>query len=203
MRAKKRGNATQQQQDRQERNPLLGTEIEMTPGPRPVPTPPSSGNNSIGGYLSSRSEKRKTSTIATAHPDYEERVSLLDGKGGPSSSPVRRRFRIANTTGRPRGGGGGAGIFSSFNINNWTLSRLMKYLALMLISSSLTFFLLHKESKEVHWTEYENILQPDEMKEKRCFVSNLYAPPPFGGILICVYLLCISLSAFFLNFPKH
>jgi hypothetical protein len=175
--AKKCGNATaqQRQQDRQERNPLLGTEIEMaTSGPRPVPTPPSSGNNSTGAYLTSRHEKRKTSTIATAHPDYEERVSLLDSKGGPSpssssSNAPKRRFRIANTTGRPRGGG----TFLSFNIQKWTLSRLMKYLALMLISSTLTFFLLHKESKTVHWAEYENILKPDEMK-KRCFVSVYY-----------------------------
>ena len=180
--AKKRGNATQQQQqDRQERNPLLGTEIEMTSGPRPVPTPPSSGNNRIGEYLSSRREKRKTSTIATAHPDYEERVSLLDRTikevVAPSSSGgPKRRFRIADTSGKRKGDG----RFTNFNIQNWTLSRLMKYLALMLISSSLTFFLLHKESKDVHWTEYENILEPDELKEKRCYVSTL----PF------VYMFC-------------
>ena len=47
----------------------------------------------------------------------------------------------------------------------------MKYLALMLISCSMTFWLLRKESKEVHWTEYSKILEPDGSKEMRCFVS--------------------------------
>jgi hypothetical protein len=197
MRAKKRGNAASQLDRDMERNPLLGTEIEMssTGGGRPiVPTPPSSGNNSIGGgFLSSRRDKRKTSTIATAHPDMEERVSLLDAKGGPSSSGVpKRRFRLANTTGRPRGGG--SFLFASWNKQNWALSRLMKYLALMLISSTLTFVLLHKESKTVHWAEYENILEPDGNKEKRCFVSvSLVWVVGLCCLLPCTALLLLSL----------
>jgi hypothetical protein len=150
-----RANAAQQREERE--SLLTGSEHEK---PQVLPTPPSSGNS---GFLNFRREKRKTSNVvAKAHPDADdvERASLLGGD--KKLRPPKNAFRIASQKRRQR----------QAQLNPpWTLSRLMKYLALMLISCTMTFWLLRKESKEVHWNEYKGILEPDGSKETRCFVS--------------------------------
>jgi hypothetical protein len=165
LRAKKRANSTQQQ-DREERESLLGGGSSAVGRKQVVPTPPSSGNST--GQLSFRGDKRKTSNaMAKTHRDDDlERVSLLGGGpgDGPPLRPPKNAFRIASMKRRARQ--------DALN-PPWTLSRLMKYFSLMLVSCSVTFWLLHKESKEVHWDEYHGILEPDVTKEKRCFVSGV------------------------------
>lgn len=169
LHAKHRANAAHQQ-DREERESLIGGGGHKEP--TPIPTPPSSGNGGgAGGFFNLRSSsfKRKTggTVVAKAHPDDIERVSLLggggsDGSGGPLRPP-KNAFRIASAKRRARQ--------AALN-PPCTLSRMMKYLSLMLVSCSATFWLLHKENKVVHWDEYHKILEPDGTKEKRCFVSD-------------------------------
>jgi hypothetical protein len=170
LHAKHRANAAQQQ-DREEREFLIGGGGHKEPAP--IPTPPSSGNGGGGGFLNLRSSssRRKTGSavVAKAHPDDIERVSLLggggggDGGGGGPLRPPKNAFRIASAKRRAR---------QAVLNPPWTLSRMMKYLSLMLVSCSATFWLLHKENKVVHWDEYHKILEPDGTKEKRCFVSD-------------------------------
>jgi hypothetical protein len=169
LKTKKRANAAQQQ-EREERESLISGGAPSSGGykePTLVPTPPSSGN--AGGFLNLRRDKRKTSNVvvAKAHPDDIERVSLLGSNSGSGGDgplrPPKNAFRIASAKRRARQ--------AALN-PPWTLSRLMKYLSLMLVSCSVTFWLLHKQSKEVHWDEYHGILEPDGTKETRCFVSD-------------------------------
>ena len=48
----------------------------------------------------------------------------------------------------------------------------MKYAALLFVTAMVTFLMLRKESKVIHWDEYHYILEPTESKtEPRCFVS--------------------------------
>ncbi|KAG7374654.1 GDSL-like lipase/acylhydrolase family protein [Nitzschia inconspicua] len=160
LKTKKRANSAQ---EREERESLLSGSSSTVKEPIPVPTPPSSGN--AGGFLNLRSSSEKRRTVAKAHPDDVERVSLL-GNSGSNAGPLRppkNAFRIASAKRRERQ--------AALN-PPWTMSRLMKYLSLMLVSCSVTFWLLHKQSKEVHWDEYRGILEPDETKEKRCFEQN-------------------------------
>jgi hypothetical protein len=163
LRAKKRANAVQQQ-EREERESLLDGGSSVASRKQYVPTPPSSGNST--GYLNFRRDKRKTSSVVDkSYPDDDvERMSLLSGGLGdrPPLRPPKNAFRIASQKRRARQ--------AALN-PPWTLSRLMKYFSLMLVSCSMTFWLLHKESKEVHWEEYYGILEPQGSKETRCFVS--------------------------------
>ena len=107
--------------------------------------------------LKSREGRR---TKATAHPDStEEKVSLLGSASkNKNNRPNQKRNSKYNN--------------SKNNLPPWTRSRLMKYAALLFVSAMVTFLMLRKESKVIHWDEYHNILEPTESKtEPRCFVS--------------------------------
>lgn len=183
MKAKKRVNAPSSHdggggpsgmsQGREERVSLLGSGNKSSPPRVTTTTPPTSGNSAIGGggkfggSLSFRKEKRKSSSInAKVHPDMEERVSLITNTGRNMGRPTAGLPSL-----RRNAGNGRKGNFGSI-LPPWTVSRSIKYLSLMVISACLTFLLLRKQSKAVHWEEYHNILEPDDTKESRCFVSS-------------------------------
>ena len=84
-----------------------------------------------------------------------EMVSLL---GGPSPGKLKRGDRRTKGHKTPR--------------ERWTMSRVMRYLALLTVTALITYKLLRKESKIIHWEEYNNILQPKGTRETRCFEES-------------------------------
>mmetsp|Transcript_10947 Transcript_10947/g.25926 ORF Transcript_10947/g.25926 Transcript_10947/m.25926 type:complete len:435 (+) Transcript_10947:288-1592(+) len=118
-------------------------------GTTPVVSPPNSGNSS-----GLRGREQKHRTRAKAHPyddNDEERASLLI-----DNSPGKfKRHRRPRTTRAP-----------------WTMSRLMKNVAILAFGATISFLLLRKQSKMIHWEEYQNILEPEGTKETRCFESS-------------------------------
>jgi len=108
--------------------------------------------------LRDREKQRRTTAKARPSSGYndnsaEERVSFLTD----SDNGNRRNSKYNN---------------KKNNIPPWTLSRLMKYVAILLVSAFISFILLRKQSKMIHWEEYHNILEPDEGKEPRCFEES-------------------------------
>jgi hypothetical protein len=190
MQAKKRSvNAPSSQgsrsnKDREERLSLLGYDKGTSSSSAAMTTttmsPPTSGNSTT---LSFRKERRKAAQSSSDDAE-EERVSLM--------GPPKKMMNSRNDNNNPSGG------LSRFrkkhplrglvkgnkNSPPWTVNRTMKYVALMVISACMTFLLLRKQSKAVQWEDYKNILQPDEGKETRCYVSFwkyiVYSPVTFG-----------------------
>ena len=117
-----------------------------------------------GNRLRGREVRRRTMTDSDDDDGKEERVSLLTNAGGaPGAGKSKRNSRRKSS------------FDNLLNKNNkppWTMTRLMKYAALLLVSASMSFLLLRKESKVIHWEEYHNILQPDGSKETRCFEES-------------------------------
>jgi hypothetical protein len=101
--------------------------------------------------------KKRAASIATS-VSTQEKASLIDKDGRPAAAPM---------TTLPRG----------FR-DDWTLTRLMKYVALTAFTALVTFFILQKENKSVHWEEYHHLLEPG-IKEERCFVSH--------ALLVCLF----------------
>jgi hypothetical protein len=178
MKAKKRVNAPSSQgssgpgrsynPDREERLSLLGYGKPSPSRLATTTTPPPSGHSTT---LSFRKERRKTSDTS-GKDDEEERVSLMgknprrdnnSGRPAPAAGPARLRKQPMRGL-----------IKGNYGSPPWTVSRTMKYLALMIITACLTFLLLRKESKAVHWEEYHNMLEPEVGKETRCFVSFVW-----------------------------
>jgi len=112
----------------------------------------SSNNSSKNTDRLKSREGRKTK--ATAHPDgTEEIVSLLANSGSKrnKNSPNQKRNSKYNN--------------SKNNLPPWTRSRLMKYAALLFVTAMVTFLMLRKESKVIHWDEYHYILEPTERRK--------------------------------------
>jgi len=101
----------------------------------------------------------------------EERVSLLTGGGGSSAGKLKRNSKYNNNN-KSRGKSSFNNLLNKNNKPPWTMTRLMKYGALLLVSASMSFLLLRKESKVIHWEEYHNILEPGGSKETRCFEES-------------------------------
>mmetsp|Transcript_15228 Transcript_15228/g.35295 ORF Transcript_15228/g.35295 Transcript_15228/m.35295 type:complete len:432 (+) Transcript_15228:245-1540(+) len=114
-------------------------------------TSSSSSHNDRGSPMTKRRVARTTKET--------EMVSLL---GGPSPGKSKRegRSRYPRTK---------RGI--SYK-ERWTLSRMMRYLAILILAAMLTYKLLRKESKIIHWEEYNNILEPKGPREARCFEES-------------------------------
>jgi hypothetical protein len=93
--------------------------------------------------------KKRAAAAAAA---VEERVSLIGGDGAPTPEPSQRND---NSKKKEKG---------------WTWTRLMRYLSLTCLSAGVTFLILGKESRSLHWEEYHYLLEP-EAKEQRCYVS--------------------------------
>jgi hypothetical protein len=179
MQAKKRTNAPSSQgsrsnKDREERLSLLGYDkgsSTVQAGTTTTMSPPTSGNSTT---LSFRKERRKVAQ-SSSDDGEEERVSLM----GLSSKKMMNP-RNDNNNNNPSGGHSRLRkqqyplrglVKGKKNSPPWTVSRTMKYVALMIFSACMTFLLLRKQSKAVQWEEYQKVLQPDEGKETRCFVS--------------------------------
>jgi len=96
-----------------------------------------------------RESKRRTRTKGD-----QEMFSLL----GPSPGKTKRNDFYRQNRGGKR--------------KSWTKSRIMKYVALLLFSALVSFKLLRKESKMIHWEEYNNILEPKGPRETRCFEES-------------------------------
>jgi hypothetical protein len=88
----------------------------------------------------------------------EEQVSLIGKDGQPAPGPSLRPQRSHKL-----------GLVESL-LQAWTLHRLMKYMALCVMTAVLTFLVLRKEQKSLHWEQYNSLLEP-EAKEQRCYVS--------------------------------
>lgn len=157
MNTKRRGNVPPQN-EYEERESLISGGIEMTT---------SKQKPSRGGATSPvRREKRKTSALMGKGSDAEERVSLMGGGAGGRrpGGGGRRPLRIADTRRR---------TISSMLGFNFNFSRMMRYVGLMLASATFSFLLFYRQSKTVHWEEYNKILQPDVGKATRCYVSTV------------------------------
>jgi len=142
--------------------------VSLIPGKQRRPPPPSnkSGNNprrlrsTQSDGSASSSSGRGIGKMKKRSPKQmdEEFVSLISGDGKPAPARNERLSKKTSTSG---------------DDVPWTLTRFMKYLSLTCISAVFTFLLLRKQSKEVHWEEYKNILQPDVAKiEQRCFIAD-------------------------------
>ena len=132
--------------------------------------------------------------------DDEERVSLVDPLGRPTSTtnglPGKRsshlQYTPSTTTSTitsslrsmataatsflwgnsPRGGGTNNHPKSPTSLSLWkTPRRLMRYLSLTALSAFLTFFWLNRESKALHWQEFNHLLQPQlKVGQSNCYV---------------------------------
>jgi len=170
IRTKKKDNNESDRHDRKKERVSL---LENFSNPR-------SKSTDSTGQLKNRERRR---TKAKAHPSPsgkdEEVVSLL-GDGGKDNSRSKHAFSSSDNASRN----------SKYNKNKsnlppWTLSRLMKYFAILLGSAMVSFLLLRKQSKVLHWDEYHNILEPSESKaEPRCFVSR--TPTYFTSLHGCI-----------------
>lgn len=83
----------------------------------------------------------------------EEKVSLIATDGKPTPAPSQRKKH--QTLSLP-----------------WTLTRMMRYLALMMSSAIVTFLVLRKENQVLHWEEVHYLLSPEGFKNQRCYVSE-------------------------------
>lgn len=98
----------------------------------------------------------------------EERVSLIDNTGRPTLEPALRG---------KRGGGEEATTTTAAAIKKlrdaWSCSRLMRYLSLTAVSAMVTFFVMGREAKALHWQEFHHLLKPEVEKDqsRRCYVS--------------------------------
>ena len=88
----------------------------------------------------------------------EERVSLIDALGKPTPEPSNRH---ASNNKLPVH-------------EPWTMRRLMRYLSLTAVSAMVTFFLLGRESKALHWQQFHHLLEPQLKTDQsqRCYVST-------------------------------
>jgi len=101
-----------------------------------------------------------TRSSGKGHPGDEEKVSLLGG--GTPGKQKRGDFYSKNRR-------SGRGYFGK---NRWTMSRTMKYAAILVITALVTYKILRKENKMIHWEEYNNILEPKGAKATRCFEKS-------------------------------
>ena len=87
----------------------------------------------------------------------EERVSLIDALGKPTPEPTSRRSTSSKLPVQ----------------EPWTMRRLMRYLSLTAVSAMVTFFLLGRESKALHWQQFNQLLEPQlkTVQSQRCYVS--------------------------------
>ena len=86
----------------------------------------------------------------------EERVSLIAKDGKPQPAPSQRKKSTAKG-------------------DEWTCSRLMRYMGLTVLSAAITFLVLRKENQVLHWEEVHYLLEPEGTKQQRCYVSiSLY-----------------------------
>lgn len=117
-----------------------------------------SSHSFSGNTTGLRERENKRRTRASAHSyddeDAEERVSLLSNKSPGKLKrdavfPCKRSYR-----------------------GPWTMPRLMKYVAILVVSASASFLVLRGESKVIHWEEFHNILEPHKSKEPRCFEES-------------------------------
>jgi len=132
--------------------------------------------------------------------DDEERVSLVDPLGRPSSATIglsgKRTSRLHYTSSTsastitssirsmataatsfvwgnsPRRGGTTNHSKPSTSSSLWkTPRRLMRYLSLTVISAFVTFFVLNRESKALHWQEFHHLLEPQvKVGQSNCYV---------------------------------
>ena len=84
----------------------------------------------------------------------EERVSLIAKDGKPQPAPSQRK--------------------KSDKGDEWTCSRLMRYMGLTVLSAVITFLVLRKENQVLHWEEVHYLLEPEGTKQQRCYVSTSY-----------------------------
>ena len=98
--------------------------------------------------------------------DAEERVSLLTSKG-KATTPSKRKSKLIHRV-LPE---------------TWNLTRLMRYLSMTAVSAMVTFFILGKEAKVVHWEEYHHMLEPQAKVAQRCYVREFSLIEWLGGVL--------------------
>jgi hypothetical protein len=138
---------------------LIAREERRRPPPRP-PKGSSKPTSDPRRLRSGRSESSSTSSRGSGKMKKrspkqadEELVSLIASDGKPTPAPGQSRKKKTNDI-------------------PWTFTRLMKYLSLTGISFALTFLILQRQSRAVHWEEYKHVLDPEVSKhELRCFVS--------------------------------
>jgi len=119
------------------------------------------------GNSSSNHSPTSTKRRSRSRNGDAEMVSLLGGASPGKSKRSNSNNNNGSSYRRTRGRKG------KFLIENrWTRSRFVKYLALLMITYLLTYKLLRKESKMIHWEEYNNILNPKGAQKNRCFEES-------------------------------
>jgi inner membrane protein involved in colicin E2 resistance len=103
--------------------------------------------------------KQQAKKRAAAMAAEEEKVSLIGNDGEAAPRPSLRTKRSPKL-----------GLVESV-LQAWSLPRIIKYMALCSATAMVTFFMLRREQKAVHWEQYQSLLEP-EAKEQRCYVSQ-------------------------------
>lgn len=117
----------------------------------------------IYGKSDDKAAKKRAAAAAQA---AEERLSLIDDDGLPTASPDQReQMKRKKKKGRHKKGQDGGN-------NAWSLPRLMRYLSLTCFSAVVTYFVLKRENKVLHWEEHDHLLQPKLNKRERCYVRK-------------------------------
>jgi hypothetical protein len=106
----------------------------------------------------------------------EERVSLIDTLGQPTPEPSLRHNKK----------GGAAKTLR----DAWSVTRLMRYLSLTAVSAMVTFFVMGREAKQLHWQEFHHLLEPEVKKDQsqRCYVSR-----PSIYLIVLLYVVLVLL----------
>jgi hypothetical protein len=112
--------------------------------------------------------------------DEEERMALIDPMGRPTAaSGTKRRKRTATTTTStaPTTMTAAATIAAIVALKRaWTPTRVMRYLSLTALSAIVTFVVMRKEAKALHWQEFNHLLDPQfKTDQSHCYVSFMLA----------------------------
>jgi hypothetical protein len=108
-----------------------------------------------------RRRKKKPTTS-----EEEEFVSLLGGGDGtPTTHKNNRRGK------RPQPPVTLQEHYEEFR-REWSVCRMIRYFLLMLSSASVTYWIVHKDAKTLHWEHYKQLLVPPVPQAQRCHAIN-------------------------------
>jgi hypothetical protein len=130
---------------------------------------------SLGGTKKRTLRSKRQQQEEHEEQEDEERVSLVDPLGAPTAASGRRRSHPTTTTTTtstvPNQKKNKNGNKKKKKIK-WTPTRLMRYLSLTVFSALFTFYFMGRESKSLHWKEFNHLLQPELKKgQAQCYVS--------------------------------
>jgi hypothetical protein len=127
---------------------------------------------SLGGTKKRTLRSKRQQQEEHEEQEDEERVSLVDPLGAPTAASGRRRSHPTTTSSTVPNQKKNKNSNKKKKKIKWTPTRLMRYLSLTVFSALFTFYFMGRESKSLHWKEFNHLLQPELKKgQAQCYVS--------------------------------